>query len=71
MEPLHFHVALSPGPNKTKVWILSDGTMQVAYRTSDISEQRLNRILKIMAQYIDEYTQEWEHFFGEKATYYK
>ena len=71
LEPLHFHVAMQPGQNKTKVWILTDGSMQVAYRTPDVSEQQLNRIMKIMSLYIDDYTKEWETFFGEKATYYK
>lgn len=70
LEPIHFHVAKNLTAKATKVWIKRDGTLEVAYKSSDIKEKELKRILKIMELYIDDYIREWEQFFGEKVKYY-
>ncbi len=70
LEPLHFHVAKQPRKNATKVWILSDGTLEIDFHDeSEISKKQLNRIIRLMQQYIDDYTAEWETFFGKNASY--
>jgi len=71
LEPIHFHVAKDLSSNTTKVWIRSDGKLEVAYKTSEIKDKELKRILRMMELYIDDYIQEWESFFGEKVKYFK
>lgn len=70
LEPLHFHISKRPREHSTKVWILSDGSMQLAYLSDDIDRKTLNRILDLMKPYINDYTEEWEDFFDVSATYY-
>ncbi len=70
LEPLHFHIAKEPRKNATKVWIMSDGSMQIEHITKDVKDITVTRIMRIMKEYVEDYTKEWETFFGVKATYY-
>ncbi len=47
-EPIHFHISYKPHKDATKVWILSDGSLQVANNRDEIPLKALNRILNLM-----------------------
>ncbi len=44
LEPIHFHVSYRPHKDATKIWILSDGTLQIANNRDEIPLNVLNRI---------------------------
>ena len=70
LEPVHVHVSKGRrGPNTTKIWILSDGTVELENNRSRISEPELKRILRAVESYSTEIVSAWESYFSVKATF--
>ena len=70
-EPIHFHVALGqPTENATKIWILSDGSFEIAHNKSEIPAIILRRILRIMQDELEDYKRQWQIIHGI-IRYYK
>ena len=70
LEPVHVHVSKGRrSPNTTKVWILSDGTVELDSNKSHISEPELRRILRLIEDYAGEIVSKWEEYFNVPATF--
>lgn len=70
IEPVHVHISESPNKKGTKVWILSDGSIELADNNSNIKANDLRRILNILGEYSEEIIEMWENYFREPATFY-
>ncbi len=70
-EPIHFHITSgSPCANCTKVWILSDGSFQIAHNKSRIPNSDLQRIFAVMRDMLSDYKNQWKLING-KISYYE
>ncbi|MGN8818074.1 DUF4160 domain-containing protein [Oribacterium sp. HCP28S3_H8] len=69
MEPIHVHIGKKISANSTKIWILSDGSAEVANNNSRIPLKDLRKILKIIEVYSDMIVAKWQQYFGEKALF--
>ena len=48
-EPIHVHVSKRrPTPNSTKLWLLSNGTFEIAHNRSKVPDKDLNKIINIL-----------------------
>jgi len=69
-EPIHFHIAEgAPSANSTKVWILSDGSFQLANNNSRIPFVVLRHIFSVMQDNLDDYKKRWSLVHGEIKYY--
>ena len=51
-EPIHFHITKeNPSENDTKVWVLANGSFEIAHNKGRIPEKDLSRILTAMQVY--------------------
>ena len=62
-EPVHVHISKKPNKNGTKVWLKSDGTVQLEHNKSQIPPKELRRLMKTIADYHDLIICEWKKFF--------
>lgn len=70
LEPVHVHISKGRrGPNTTKVWILSDGTVELENNLSRINENDLKKILRAVESYSSEIVGLWESYFKTTATF--
>jgi len=64
-EPIHFHITQgNPSESSTKVWILSDGSLEIADNSSHIPAVVLRRIFRIMQDNMNDYIAAWEAVLG-------
>ncbi len=69
-EPVHVHISEGkPVPNSTKVWITKDGKCSLANNNSKISQQVLNKLLRLIEPRSFEIIQKWKEMFGQIAFY--
>lgn len=65
-ELIHFHISEGmPSVNSTKVWILSDGSFQLANNNSRIPFTVLRHILSVMEDNLEDYKSRWLLVHGE------
>ena len=69
LEPIHVHISEKPHKNATKIWILSNGTIEVDNNNSNIPDKYLNRICKTVMEFHEEIEQKWKTVFGEIKYY--
>ena len=66
LEPVHVHIAEGKASgNATKIWITSSGKALVCNNNSNIPNQTLNRLLRIVEANSAEFVQAWLEHFGE------
>ena len=53
-----------PGANSTKIWLLSDGTFELAHNASRIPQSDLNRIIRFLNDNADEIRDFWIAYHG-------
>lgn len=64
-EPVHFHVSTGiPSSGDTKVWVLSDGTFEVARRSRNLKDSDFKRVIALMSGCVDDYTEFWKQAQG-------
>jgi len=69
-EPVHFHVTKGdPGENDTKIWVLSNGSFQLAHNKGNVSNRDLSRIFAAMESYYYNFLDVWKTYFGELKFY--
>lgn len=65
LEPVHVHVSQgSPSANATKIWITKAGKCYLANNHSNIPEQTLRNIMKIIEARSSEIIEKWQAHFG-------
>lgn len=69
LEPVHVHVGKRIGPGCTKIWILSDGSAEIASNGSNMPQRDLRKVCRVIEAYSDVIVSMWEQYFGEKATF--
>lgn len=62
-EPIHVHISKKPTTNGTKVWITSEGNVQLEHNKSKIPHNELKRLMKTISDYHDIIIAEWKKFF--------
>lgn len=66
-EQVHVHIAKRPSKNGTKVWLRSDGTVQLESNKSQIPSKELKRLMNTIADYHDIIIEEWKKFFNVES----
>ncbi len=69
-EPIHVHISKIPQENATKVWIKSDGTVELENNNSQIPPHMLNKLLKTIELFSEEIVKAWKEHFKEDPTYH-
>ena len=70
LEPVHVHVAEGkPRANGTKIWITSKGKCLVENNNSNIPENVLRNIARIIEARSDEVVEKWNKHFGHIIFY--
>lgn len=69
VEPIHIHVSKTPSKNATKIWIRSDGSLELAHNKSQIKAKDLSRIMKVVEDFSDKIILKWEEVFGIKPDF--
>lgn len=70
LEPVHVHIGKRIAANSTKVWILSDGSVELENNNSRIPSNDLRRLLKVVEVYSANIVSQWEDYFREKAVFH-
>lgn len=70
-EPIHVHIAKSFTPNGTKVWLLSDGSVEVAHNKSRIPKHKLKALCQSIQQNRYEIEVVWRDLHHGFISYYK
>lgn len=70
IESVHVHIAQRMGPDTTKVWILSDGSVELANNNSHIPHNELRKIMKVIEVYSDDIVNQWMSYFNAPLTYH-
>lgn len=69
-EPIHVHIAKRPTANGTKIWILKNGSVQLANNNSKIPKKDLKRLMSLIESFHSEIEQAWKkHFALHKIIY--
>ncbi|MBQ0050478.1 MAG: DUF4160 domain-containing protein [Treponema sp.] len=69
-EPVHFHVTKGdPSENDSKIWVLSNGSFQLAHNKGCIPQKDLTRIFTAMESYYLNFLEFWKNYFGEIKFY--
>lgn len=64
-EPVHFHITKgNPSENDTKIWVLSNGSFQIAHNKGNISQKDLTRIFNVMESYYLNFLDFWKSYFS-------
>jgi len=70
LEPIHIHVAEGhPRPNATKIWITQAGKCLVGNNNSQIPENTLRNIVRIIEARSEDIISKWISYFGEIKYY--
>ncbi|MBQ6165297.1 MAG: DUF4160 domain-containing protein [Clostridia bacterium] len=70
LEPIHVHVAQgAPSANATKVWITKAGKCLLCNNNSQIPDNVLRNIIRVLEARSDEIKTKWIGFFGEVSYY--
>lgn len=71
-EPIHFHITYgTPSENDTKIWLLSNGSFQIAHNKGQISTRDLTRIFTAMEPFFFDFINFWKAYFDDKVKFYK
>ena len=62
-EPIHVHVSKVPQEHATKIWILSNGDVELENNNSHIPDNDLRKILKTVEEFSDDIKDEWRKYF--------
>lgn len=69
-EPIHFHITKGePGDNDTKIWVLSNGSFQLAHNKGNVPNKDLSRIFAAMESYYFPFLDFWKTYFGDLKFY--
>ena len=68
-EPIHVHIAKTPGPAATKVWITHNGGALVANNNSKIPSNDLKTLLRAIEANSERIIRKWKEHF-EEVSYY-
>lgn len=64
-EPIHVHVSKRrPSANATKIWLLSDGTFEIAHNASRIPHDDLSKIIRFLNNNSEEIRDFWIAYHG-------
>lgn len=67
-EPIHVHIAeKTPSANGTKVWLTKGGDTILANNKSNIPEDKLNKLLKLISDNFFFICSEWIKKFGKEC----
>lgn len=70
LEPIHVHVTKGiPSKNATKIWITRAGKCYLCNNKSDIPENVLRNIMRIIETRSEDIIKKWKDFFGEISFY--
>ena len=70
-EPVHFHITNgNPSTNDTKVWVLSNGSFQLAHNKSKISKNDLARIFSAMQSFYFDFLNFWKSYFDNDLKFF-
>lgn len=65
LEPIHVHISQQPHQNATKVWILSDGSVELCNNKDKIPNKMLKKLLQTIEIYSDDIINKWEEHFND------
>ena len=66
LEPVHVHVTEGkPTANATKIWLTREGKCILEHNNSNIKENHLKNILRVIENQKKMVFKRWEEFFGE------
>lgn len=65
-EPIHVHVSKRPHPNATKIWINSNGKVEVQDNPDKVPNKILRRICAFLEELLNnkQTKDEWRRIFG-------
>ena len=64
-EPIHVHISKKkPSQNSTKLWLLSDGTFEIANNRSKVPETLLMQIIRILNKNAEDVRNFWIAYHG-------
>ena len=67
-EPIHVHIAIkTPSQNATKVWLTQAGDTILANNKSNIPEDKLNKLLKVISDNFFYICEKWIDKFGKET----
>lgn len=70
LEPIHVHISEGkPSSNATKVWITKSGKCFLCHNKSQIPENTLKNMMRMIEAQSKEVIEKWCEYFGE-ITYY-
>lgn len=69
IEPVHVHVSKNISKNSTKFWILSDGSVKLAFDSKELSAKDLAKVQRVLQQYSKDYVEKWKEFFDAQASF--
>lgn len=70
IEPVHVHISKNPTSNATKYWINEDGSIEQENNNSQIPNNDLKKLEKVIKLYSDNIVSEWEKFFNTIAIFH-
>ena len=70
LEPIHFHItAGQPSQNDTKVWLIKSGHCLLCHNKSNIPEQKLKKIMRIVEARHKVMIDKWYEYFNQIRFY--
>jgi hypothetical protein len=64
-EPIHIHICKGkPTSGATKLWLLSDGKVELCHNDSHLSEQELAKAIEYVRANYNNIVAEWYRHFG-------
>jgi len=71
-EPIHFHITKNdPSENDTKIWVLSNGSFQIAHNKSRIPEKDISRVFLVMQSFYMDFLRFWQQYYPGNIKFYK
>lgn len=70
LEPVHVHVSKNVSSNSTKIWICSDGNIEVTNNNSNIPDSDFKKIKKTISQYADDIVNKWSSYFKQEPDFF-
>lgn len=70
LEPVHVHISIgAPQENATKVWLTKKGKTLLANNKSQIKDNELNAVMRIIETRYFSIVEKWRERFGEVSFY--
>ncbi|MCL2845090.1 MAG: DUF4160 domain-containing protein [Chitinivibrionia bacterium] len=67
LEPVHIHVSRGKQEeNATKIWIKTDGSLEVANNNSKLTQKELSKALEYIETNKNDIIAQWYMFFGAR-----